>query len=94
MSHEVHFRLTKAQREAIRRIGRDGTYMVPEWVSVGEAAREVISRVYANQERLGKDSEDVLYGNLWELYEDHKLDTDWVTEYLAHHDNVNHQEEN
>jgi len=78
MTKEVHFRLTKAQREAIRRIGRDGTHMVrgashssrPEWVSVGESVNEVMSK-------LGQ-----------------RLDTDWITEYLAHYDSVNHREEN
>jgi len=78
VTKEIHFRLTRAQREAIRRIGRDGTYMVrgtshssrPKWVSVGEITKEIVAKL------------------------DGQLDPDWITEYLAHHDNVNHREEN
>jgi len=75
MSHDdkVHFRLTKSQQEAIRRIGRDGTHMVPEWVSIGESVNDVMFKLARNHAC---------------------LDTDWITEYLAHHGTVNHQEEN
>jgi len=68
--------------------------LLRSWKPVGELVNEVMTKLYAKQERLGKEFEDVLYGNLWDLYEDSsslKLDTDWIAEYKAYYDTGNQE---